>query len=196
MAQLLPQNQINALPTLTVAQAQAADTVQVVGGSITKNWIPQSTGVNGAQATADGVGAGGFIATNYLDLTGCKFITLITTRVPSDASAQVALGTANTFLQYRLNKSDSPPTFRATGAFSVDLGMRQIQSTGADMTFPAIAAGDISQRLILMWSPSSQVGTTATEVPVMIGSDVRILVHWAVLPPAINIFSMTVWANS
>jgi hypothetical protein len=97
----LPQNQLDALPLQTMAQATAPSSVLVVGKKLTKYWAPTGTGISGTMGGDPDDGVGSAIFGNWLDVTGCnEFMLLLVITILTNAGRESAITTALN-VQYR-----------------------------------------------------------------------------------------------
>jgi hypothetical protein len=198
----LPQNQIDALPLLTVAQAQQASTViRGGGGQILKMFTPADLGfVNLTPTNIAGSGKFGLVATNYVDVSFCTRFSAIIRRTISDNTAQVAMGFGGILtVQHRAFPGDTPPAaYLPAGALRDDMiGITQI---GTVLTiFPAIGIGE-TQSLPVCWSDNVVSGTGVGNATT-IGGDVRFIFSWNTNNPGggaanLNLFNMWLEAQS
>lgn len=69
----LPQNQIEALPLQTAAEATAATSITIVGNKVVKYWSPAACGINGQFYPGDpDNGTQAALFSNWLDVRGCN----------------------------------------------------------------------------------------------------------------------------
>lgn len=187
-----PQNQLDALPIITVAAAASAGDIQVVGGVMTKFFNQAATGVGGIATGGDGTNI--FIATAFLDLRGLRAFSCIMSRSIAGGGAAVATPAMTLMFQQRLSPTDVPPTTIGIGNFTEFCGIQQIDSTA--VTWPAIQAGEI-QRAVVGWEVSDTAGISTKVSPASIGSDCRLLMWWSTNPVgATNRFTLQLWGSS
>jgi len=180
----VPQNQIDALPIITPDAAAAAGDLQIVGGSISRFWSPATLGLNGVAATASG--GVFFLATPYLDVSGCTRFAMFISRFNAVGDA-IALTSTTVLAQYRLLKTSTPaltPVDQSVNSY--------VSLISSNIGFPAILAG-ATQNAVPTWSPEAPTGSSANARPMVVGTDVRVVVHLsgAHLPGAADIW--TVW---
>jgi hypothetical protein len=186
-----PQNQIDALPIITVAAAASAGDIQVVGGIMTKFFNPAATGISSVATGTDGTNI--FIASSFLDLRGLRAFSAIMSRTIQGGGAAVATPAMGLMLQWRLSATDNPPT-TLTGNAPEFVAMQQINNNA--VTWPAIGAGE-TQRAAVGWEVSDTAGVSTKVSPATIGSDVRLLMWWSTNPVgATNRFTLQLWGSS
>jgi len=192
---LIPQNQLDALPLISAAQAAQAGTLQIIGGRVVRYFGPADLGINASGVSTFPVGAGFYyyLVTPYLDLRGCTTFAFLLRRNVG-ATITALAGVATLQLQWRLGSADTPPItwIDPTGATVNDaqVGKAQVQ-TG--VTFPATTAGN-NQRALITWGGVLQAGYGADVAP---GADTRVIVSWSTNNPNVGdgTFTASLWAS-
>jgi hypothetical protein len=74
----VPKNQQDALPLETILEATQPSDIKIVGNRIIRIWNSTASGVNGQSSNVANPqdGAGAFLETNQIDLTGMVYVTL------------------------------------------------------------------------------------------------------------------------
>lgn len=192
----LPQNQIDALPLLTPAQAVQASTVIRMGGQIYKQFLPTDTGINAANFASFTSPAGapaseGLLVSNFLDLTYCNRFRILLQRTISNGTAQAAPTVMTVNVQMRAGPSDNPPpTYSSAAGLNADFAGRQ-QASSTTIGFPAIQAG-ATQRFSVGWGDSEPGDNISGFQFVALGGNCRILISVGVggLPGVLELYSM------
>jgi hypothetical protein len=191
----IPLNQQDAFPLQSIAAAQQATDVQVIGGMVTKYFGPSATGVFAAAVTTDANGHR-FCASNYLDMMGCNVGAALISRNDT-AAAPLAAPAFQLLMQYRATPITVMPTSNALGGGSINLdqcGMIGIHTTL--FTFAASTA-PITEYALISWGPSTDAGTGAVPSPVSVFADVRFFISFGTnTPAATNRFSLSIWGSS
>lgn len=193
----IPQNQLNALPLLTAAQAAAAGELTIIGGGLYRYFSPTVLGINATPVVNYG-GLGYYLLTTpYLDLRGCsKYVVTIRNTYIGGPGARGALPSGVLWAQVRQGPTDAPAPIYIVGATDVTLnnGMYQL-ALAAGKVFGAQQAAADSQTIVWAWadaSPSSN-GNNA----VVLGANTRLVFSFSSNPvAATNLFTMTVEAQS
>lgn len=178
----IPQNQIDALPLVTAAQAAAPTVVTVVGQKVTKRWDPAASGINGQNYGADpDDAAGSALFSNWLDVGGCnQFVGLLTCTIPDNASRESAVS-QGLLLQYRTPNG---------------LVLPRSGNVGVTMfAFPAVRTPDMSPftppvQVYEFTFPWSNAGANVT-----LGFDVRLWFRRTIGARGIQSYALTVWGQ-
>lgn len=143
----VPQNQLNALPLLSVQDVTEGGTIEIVGGSLSRVWTPTQLGINGVAPTlnADGLF---YLTTPYLDLRGVHYFMLDLTYT---ASAAVTPNTMHWYAQHRNGPLDAPAVPANFGNSVYASTLRDQMSASGLPNVPAFAAAG-SARMLLGWS--------------------------------------------
>ena len=160
-SQLIPVNQLNALPLITAAQAATAGTVQVVGGSVYRSFTPAQLGINATSVASDPGGIY-YLATPFLDLRGCSKVTVTLQRTVSANGA--LLPQLKLYGQTRQGPADAMPiaVYPTAGNFSSLLSaMILTTSDAAQGIFQAQLTTDVPQRCVWAFS-FSQSGSSGS----------------------------------
>ena len=192
----LPLNQQNALP-IPGASSVNNGTLTVVGGTVNRYCSPTDLGINGAGVLTLTVGGGSYyyLATNYLNLTGCtRFAFLVSRAVTADQQAALATG-GRLAVQFRLGATDTPAAVYVVGASAIEQFAGKSYLNTAAITFPAGSTGD-NQRALVTWSADEIVG--AGGVAASFGTDCRFVFDWSTTnpTPGANTFTAQLWASS
>lgn len=197
----LPQNQIDALPLITPAQAvQASTIIRAGGGQFYKLFTPNETGINLVSNTVTAL-SGGFqdasVVSNYLDLSFCNRFRILLRRTISNNSAQAALTAGTWFIQMRTSSAEAPAVSYANGvavAFEF-VGRTQIGSTG--ITFPSIEVGT-TQTICMAFGDNAPGDNVTGGFNPLMGGNCRIGFGFGggAAQPAVNVFSMWVEAQT
>lgn len=150
-SQLLPINQINALPVLTISGV-VNGTVYRVGTRLARYFSPDDLGLNGVALSSFGVGGGApnlcwYAATPYLNITGCSLISVV---VKKTYGATLLQGQALTlFLQMRQGSLDVPsPFFTGTAGTPNDQLAGKLSMAAATAFQAAAIAGEVQRQLV------------------------------------------------
>lgn len=185
-----PQNQLDALPLLTAAQAAAPGQVQIIGNTLTRYWDPGTLGVNGILPVAD---ANGFlyITTAFLDTRGCAAFAFLLRR-QSSAGALAAQGAGTQLgFQYRFNVNETPPLSKGATQNLVACGASLISST--TVNWPAMQSANELQDAFYSIGHGQPNSLTTTAGGGIMGTDVRFFLYFPIAPVANSLFSMSVW---
>jgi len=191
---IIPQNQIDSFPLLTVAQANAPDKMTIQGGQVQKYWGQTSVGIDDASVQTDG-NSHVFCVSNYLDMTGCSNGAVLVRRTNTVDAVPGALAGMQVRFQYRLTPTTTMPTSTTFGGAPGFLmaGMQALNA--AVFTFAAMATGSTEYGLFT-WGPSA-TNTAFNPSPVTIGSDVRVFISFVLAAVgANNKFAVSVWGSS
>ena len=160
-SQLLPINQIDAMPVQTIS-GLVNGTTYTVGGRIARYFSPAALQLDHVFLSSYAFGGGApnhvwFAATPYLNLTGCQLVSFL---VVKTYGTYLGAGTAlNIFSQTRLGELDAPDPFfiQVAGGYGV-----VDQVAGKYNTFPtatpfvaAAGAGEV-QRAMMSWGGTIQ----------------------------------------
>jgi hypothetical protein len=196
----LPQNQIDALPLITPAQAVQASIVIRSGGQFYRSFSPTDLGINGITPTLfvfSGAQQESMLVTPYLDLSFCNRFRIALRRSISNGTAAIAGDNVIFSIQMRMGPADAPAPGYSTGTQINDTFASRAQIGSVNLGFPAIEAGT-TQTLQIGWTDSQtqgdgQQGGTA----IALGGNCRIIASFG--PVAINalhIFSMQLDAQT
>lgn len=184
----LPQNQINALPLQTIAQAIGGDEYTVVGGLVARYWSPTDLGLNAAAMPT--VGPTYSLVTPYLDLRGMRILSVLMRRVAGPA-ASVALPNMQTWLQVRQGVNDTPPALRLVGGTWSPTWCGAVQ-IGTGTTFQAAAAG-VEHAALITWGGVLQANYPGD---IAAGFDGRLIFTWITNPPDVNnVVTVSIWGQ-
>ncbi len=171
---LIPVTQLNALPLISVSQAQAG-TMTVLGGSISRSFSPTQLGISAT--TTQTVGTKVCLVSNWLDLRGCVYHQFTLSKLNNTAGALLALPACSLTMQTRLGPTDNPSASLVISG-SINDAMNAIYSvSSATITFAASNAGDV-YRGVWAWGPGMGSGLSYDQA-VAIGSNVRFIVSWS-----------------
>ena len=200
---VIPANQQDSFPIVSVTGAQQATETRIIGGTVLKYWGPAATGITNAAVPVGGDANGHrFLATNYLDMTGISVGAALVSRFDSVANP-VATPAFQLFMQYRLDKTTTMPTSLVLlgGINLPQCGMKPIHTTAfAFAASPATPAGTMATEYALItWGPSTDAGSGVADnlAQVTIVSDVRIFISFSTnVLVATNRFSLSIWGSS
>src|SRR3990172_4433619 len=191
---IIPINQQDSFPILSVVGAQSADDVRILGGTVTKYWGPATTGVSGIPVTTDPAGPLSR-ASRYLNLEGCSVIGALISRF--NAGAGGALPALQLWMQYRLDKATVMPTSNALGGGSINLDQCGMVAVHSGLLAFAATPGGLAgtEYALITWGPSTDVGISPPEIsPTTLFSDVRFFISFSTNPvAAANLFSLSIW---
>src|SRR3990172_6113590 len=200
---IIPINQQNSFPLVSVSGAQQATDVRIVGGMVVKYWGPAATGISGTLATDDGNGHICCVS-NYLDMTGCSNAAAEVRRVSTVNPGPLAVTPFLLQMQYRLLKATVMPTSNLLGGAPpvppsvtelhlLQCGMVPLQ-TGAGFAFAASpGTNGCTEYALIPWGPSAAGTSGANPPPVAIGSDVRFIISFgSIAVAATDSFSLSI----
>lgn len=184
----VPQNQINALPVFQTGGASGSSSI--VGGQVVRRWTAAQTGID-TEATGTDANGHVFLATDYLDTSGCRSFTALMLR--SSAGAALAATPAMLlYFQMRIDSSDAAPS-SLPGLNLAFCGMSVVNAN--TITWPLMGSAGEVQRALRCWDLSTVAGVAGA-----VGSqsaDVRLLMSFGVAAVnADNRFSLVLWGTS
>lgn len=184
MPQLTPQNQLDALPLLSVESVGAPGDVNVIGGVLTRYYDATAVGFP-AEFVNQGAGGSALIS-NPLDLRGCVqlvlVLTLEVTGAPGDAG--------RTYQPYVL--------FQNAAALGEDInvGVSSRHRTAGDLSIPA-GIGSPSTTVWSVTIHAAALQATGGGGGIAIGADgVRLVLRDGLNNPGSQIWSGEVYASS
>lgn len=195
----IPVAQLNALPLLTAQQFVDGNgvNVQVNGQSVSKFWSPAVLGINGSAPVA-AINTKWCLLTPWLDVSPCKlFLAVVLRNVGTLTTAPPSMWIQ---MQFRLTAADTPSPAYTVGASLQDQlnACYNVNSTALGWG-AAQAAGDV-QRAALAWGLSTPSAQPLSNVPNMIGANVRLMLNWQTNAPnsggRTDTFSLSLWGTS
>ena len=179
--QPVPQNQLDALPLITVAQASSGGDVTVLGGQILRRFTPAVLGVNGAAASSYATPAAlnvPYLVTPFLDVTGCTnfaFVLMITNTTAGNLTPPTQ---SSLYAQMRLGPTDAPPLYQFTTANADDnIHIGSTIMPAANRIWPTVVP---AQSWRQVWTFGASSATTAADAtgnqPTLLGSEFRLIV--------------------
>lgn len=178
-SQLVPVNQANALPLISVQQAATAGTLQVIGSALYRVFSPTDLGIN-ASAVTSIVGPPAFVylATNWLDLRGCGRNAFRLRRVTPLGAGPALSATCGLFVQYRLGPADTPGVQYVNGGVTSNNYNAMFQVSGLNnATFPATTGAGEAQTVAWAWADNYGSGI-AWSTSLALGGNARFIVSW------------------
>lgn len=185
-----PAYQLDALPVFQNGGTAGAG--NIVGGVVVRKWLAATTGINASAATTDANGHV-FLATAFLDTSGCRSFTALMLR-SSAAGALVATAPMLVYFQMRINAADVAPTSLPGGAINLDYcGMSVVNNN--TLTWPLMGSAAEVQRALRCWdlsTPAGFAGAAGSQ-----SADVRLLLSFGTTAiDANNRFSLLLWGSS
>ena len=194
----VPVNQLEALPLISQTKFVSGGVYgTVLFGTVLKYWDTSATGINGLAPQLFDTKYQ--LTTPWLDVSPCKFFAFVILRHIPNLDIGVAPRAATLMVQYRQSPTDTPPLSRTIGLGINDqlTGFYNLTSSG-DLGFTA-EAGPAIQRVSILVSPNSSLGTSGQVAPVCIGPGVRFQMNWSTNPPNAgdnSVYSMAIWGSS
>lgn len=202
----MPQNQQDALPLQTIAQATQPTTYSFEGGTVSKYWDAATLGINGAGVSLYPITAGNvyYLATPFLDMRGCNWFTLMLERFATtdNATSPLQLPFAFTlYAQYRTGPADTPSIVTEVSAGSVSPNLSGYVGVGPYAglaNFGASANGVRQREAITFGTTFAAVGGNQPQLA--LGTDTRLIVYWSTNNPLpahdTSTFSAWLWGSS
>jgi hypothetical protein len=192
----MPQNQIDALPLISADTAAAGGAISLVGGNFTRYWSPTTLGLVAATPAAAG-GATFWLVTPFLDCRGVRSFKMLVRRFNTTGLPQAALaGNASIYQQYRYTSAEVPLLSQGAAENLSSIGINVIANSGIIGYFPALQTQGEVQTAAFGWSEALSDSAAGNSTTVTMGTDVRFMVGFSVLPAAANTFGVALWGRS
>lgn len=176
----IPQNQLDALPLITAAQAATAGTLQIIGGTIYRFFTPAELGIN-ASVIASSFGGYYVAATPYLDLRGCNRYTMTVRVVDSSPGGRPALPILTILAQTRQGPADTPATvYVNSGTNQTQANAQNLLITRGAGDFPVAAQNEV-QTGVFSFSNAVPSGSNGNGA-VISGTNTRFLLSFSSNP--------------
>lgn len=195
-SQLIPIVQINALPVLTISGA-IQGTLYNVGGRISRYFSPTDLSIN-ANALSSFAAPGGdfywYLATPFLNLTGCSLFSMLLVRNINTNAAQISPG-ATLWMQRRIDPLDVPPvTYFETTTNNQAQEMAGMVKCAT--TFGVAGNANSRQRMLLNWGGVNFLSVGAAAA---LGGDQRFIMDMggiaAARPGGDSTWTASLWAS-
>ncbi len=170
-SQLLPVNQINALPVQTIAGV-VSGTAYTVGGKTARYFSPADLGLDHQSLQSVAVGASfvWYLATPYLNLLGCTLLNVLMVKTyAANLAAGIALGA---YAQTRQGALDTPGPFYITTVPAASNDLAAKVSLGPATAFLAAGANGDVQRWQITYGGYTATNTGQQGV---FGTDTRLV---------------------
>lgn len=190
----IPQNQQDAMPLLSIGDATAPDSIDVVGSTIIKYWGPGSNGITGAMGSI-GTGVDGGIVGNFLDLRGMTQYMFVLVRNVGDAAAEA---NAQSELMVQARAGGQTGYFDASNSLAFNSNNLRLGVASFPLDWALLGAGFPYKRSCIRGfsnnTPNS--GSAPSTNGCFIGSDCRFILEFGGVAGGANLtWSMHIYAQ-